>query len=102
MATHCPGIAFVYFETHNCCNASAAKMMELTKRIDAESNCLGRRSSTTTDRYLKSNNRERLAYARAVGEQLFKQVTSWLTVFGPCQEHLNGRAQHTSGAAEAP
>jgi len=35
---------------------------------------LGHRSSATTDRYLKSDNRERLAYAQTMGEQLFKQV----------------------------
>jgi hypothetical protein len=49
-------------------------MMELTKRIDVVRDWLGHRSSATTDRYLKSNNWERLAFAQAIGEQLFKQV----------------------------
>jgi hypothetical protein len=49
-------------------------MMELTKRIDVVRDWLGHRSSATTDRYLKSDNWERLAFAQAIGEQLFKQV----------------------------
>jgi len=49
-------------------------MIELTKRIDVVRDWLGHRSSATTERYLKSDNRERLADAQAMGEQLFQQV----------------------------
>jgi hypothetical protein len=42
--------------------------------VDGKRDWLGHRSSATTDRYLKSDNRERLAYAQTMGEQLFKQV----------------------------
>jgi integrase len=68
------GIAAEHFGTHSLRKTSAAKMMELTKRIDVVRDWLGHRSSATTDRYLKSDNRERLAYAQAMGEQLFKEV----------------------------
>jgi integrase len=68
------GIAVEHFGTHSLRKTSAAKMMELTKRIDVVRDWLGHRSSATTDRYLKSDNRERLAYAQAMGEQLFKHV----------------------------
>jgi integrase len=68
------GVAAEHFGTHSLRKTSAAKMMELTKRIDVVRDWLGHRSSATTDRYLKSDNRERLAYAQAMGEQLFKQV----------------------------
>jgi hypothetical protein len=68
------GIATEHFGTHSLRKTSAAKMMELTKRIDVVRDWLGHRSSATTDRYLKSDNRERLAYAQAMGEQLFKEV----------------------------
>ncbi len=49
-------------------------MMELTTRIDVVRDWLGHRSRATTDRSLTSDNRERLAYAQAMGEQLFKHV----------------------------
>jgi integrase len=68
------GIDPEHFGTHSLRKTSAAKMMELTKRIDVVRDWLGHRSSATTDRYLKSDNRERLAYAQAMGEQLFQQV----------------------------
>ena len=68
------GIAPEHFGTHSLRKTSAAKMMELTKRIDVVRDWLGHRSSATTDRYLKSDNRERLAYAQTMGEQLFQQV----------------------------
>jgi len=68
------GIDPEHFGTHSLRKTSAAKMMELTKRIDVVRDWLGHRSSATTDRYLKSDNWERLAYAQAMGEQLFKQV----------------------------
>jgi hypothetical protein len=48
-------------------------MMALTHRIDVVRDGLGHRSSATTDRDLKSDTRERLAYAQAMGEQLFTQ-----------------------------
>jgi integrase len=63
-----------HFGTPSLRKTSAAKMMELTKRIDVARDWLGHRSTATTDRYLKSDNRERLAYAQAMGEQLFQQV----------------------------
>jgi integrase len=68
------GIDPEHFSTHSLRKTSAAKMMELTKRIDVVRDWLGHRSSATTDRYLKSDNRERLAFAQAMGEQLFRQV----------------------------
>jgi integrase len=68
------GVDPEHFGTHSLRKTSAAKMMELTKRIDVVRDWLGHRSSATTDRYLKSDNRERLAYAQAMGEQLFKQM----------------------------
>jgi integrase len=68
------GIAVEHFGTHSLRKTSAAKMMEACKRIDIVRDWLGHRSSATTDRYLKSDNRERLAYAQAMGEQLFKEV----------------------------
>jgi integrase len=60
--------------THSLRKTSAAKMMALTKRIDVVRDWLGHRSSSTTDTYLKSDNRERLAYVQVIGEQLFKHV----------------------------
>jgi integrase len=68
------GIPPEHFGTHSLRKTSAAKMMELTKRIDVVRDWLGHRSTATTDRHLKSDNRERLAYAQAMGEQLFQQV----------------------------
>jgi integrase len=68
------GIAVEHFGTHSLRKTSAAEMMELTKRIDVVRDWLGHRSSAITDRYLKSDNRERLTYAQTVGEQLFRQV----------------------------
>jgi integrase len=68
------GIDPEHFGTHSLRKTSAAKMMELTKRIDVVRDWLGHRSTATTDRYLKSDNRERLAYAQAMGEQLFRRV----------------------------
>jgi len=68
------GIDPEHFGTHSLRKTSAAKMMEITKRINVVRDWLGHRSSATTDRYLKSDNRERLAYAQAMGEQLFRQV----------------------------
>jgi integrase len=68
------GVAVEHFGTHSLRKTSAAKMMEACKRIDIVRDWLGHRSSATTDRYLKSDNRERLAYAQAMGEQLFRQV----------------------------
>jgi integrase len=68
------GVDVTHFGTHCLRKTSAAKMIELTKRIDVVRDWLGHRSSATTDRYLKSDSRERLAFAQALGEQLFKQV----------------------------
>jgi integrase len=68
------GVQAEHFGTHSLRKTSAAKMMELCKRSDLVRDWLGHHSSATTDRYLKSDNRERLAYAQAMGEQLFQQV----------------------------
>jgi integrase len=68
------GVDVTHFGTHRLRKTSAAKMMELTQRIDEVRDWLGHRSSATTDRYLNLDNRERLAIAQAIGEQLFKQV----------------------------
>jgi integrase len=68
------GIDPTHFGTRSLRKTSAAKMMELTKWIDVVRDWPGHCSSHTTDKYLKSDNRERLAYAQAMGEQLFKHV----------------------------
>jgi integrase len=70
------GVAAEHFGTHSLRKTSTAKakMMELTKGIDVVRDWLGHCSRATTDCYLKSDNRERLTYAQAMREQLFKQV----------------------------
>jgi integrase len=69
------GIDPTHFGTHSLRKTSAAKMMELTKWTDVVRDWLGHRSSTTADKSLKRDNRERLAYAQTMDEQLFKHVT---------------------------
>jgi integrase len=44
--------------------------MITTKRIDFVRDWLGHASSATTEKYLRSDNRERLAFAAAMGERL--------------------------------
>lgn len=59
---------------HQRYQAVAFDRIYLVTRCRVVPDRLGHRSSATTDRYLKSDNRERLAYAQAMGEQLFRQV----------------------------
>jgi integrase len=49
---------------------SAQNMMLTTKRINFVRDWLGHASSATTEKYLRSDNRERLAFAAAMGERL--------------------------------
>jgi integrase len=51
---------------HGARKTSARWMMEETGRIDVVRDWLGHRSSATTDQYLRSDNRERLAIAATV------------------------------------
>jgi integrase len=68
------GIATDHFATHSMRKTSAALYLEVTKDITKVRDWLGHRSTATTDKYLRSDNRERLMYGVAIGERLFRLV----------------------------
>jgi integrase len=68
------GMDPTHFATHSLGKTSAQNMMITTKRIDFVRDWLGHASSATTEKYLRSDNRERLAFAAAMGERLLGSV----------------------------
>jgi site-specific recombinase XerD len=68
------GMASEHFATHSMRKTSAAFYLAVTKDITKVRDWLGHRSSATTDKYLRSDHRERLIYGMAVGDRIFKLV----------------------------